>query len=71
MRVGYVRVSTMGQNTAKQAEYVQINILPQTAGKEGKAMTEMGFFVLGFTVRLAILVVAEAVIQTSTACAAK
>ena len=27
-------------------------------------MTEMGFFVLGFTVSLAILVVADAVVQT-------
>ena len=33
-------------------------------------MTEMGFFVLGFTVSLAILVVADAVVQT-TAYAAK
>ena len=30
-------------------------------------MTEMGFFVLGFTVSLAILVVADVVIQTSVA----
>ena len=30
-------------------------------------MTEMGFFVLGFTVSLAILVVADAVIQTAEA----
>ena len=30
-------------------------------------MTEMGFFVLGFTVSLAILVVADAVVQTVTA----
>ena len=30
-------------------------------------MTEMGFFVLGFTVSLAILVVADAVVQASTA----
>ena len=30
-------------------------------------MTEMGFFVLGFTVRLAILVVADAVVQTAVA----
>ena len=30
-------------------------------------MTEMGFFVLGFTVSLAILVVADAVIQTVAA----
>ena len=30
-------------------------------------MTEMGFFILGFTVSLAILVVADAVVQTSTA----
>ena len=28
-------------------------------------MTEMGFFVLGFTVSLAILVVADAVVQTA------
>ena len=35
-------------------------------------MTEMGFFVLGFTVCLAILVVADAVVQTSnTACTVK
>lgn len=33
-------------------------------------MTEMGFFVLGFTVSLAILVVADTVVQT-TAYAAK
>lgn len=33
-------------------------------------MTEMGFFVLGFTVSLAILVVADAVVQTA-ACAVK
>ena len=32
-------------------------------------MTEMGFFVLGFTVSLAILVVADAVIQTAVAVA--
>ena len=32
-------------------------------------MTEMGFFVLGFTVRLAILVVADAVIQAAVAAA--
>ena len=30
-------------------------------------MTEMGFFVLGFTVSLAILVVADAVVQTVAA----
>lgn len=30
-------------------------------------MTEMGFFILGFTVSLAILVVADAVVQTSNA----
>ena len=30
-------------------------------------MTEMGFFVLGFTVSLAILVVADAVMQTVAA----
>lgn len=30
-------------------------------------MSELGFFVLGFTVTLAIVVVADAVIQTSTA----
>ena len=30
-------------------------------------MTEMGFFVLGFTVSLAILVVADAVLQTVAA----
>ena len=30
-------------------------------------MTEMGFFVLGFTVSLAILVVADAVVQTFAA----
>ena len=30
-------------------------------------MTEMGFFVLGFTVSLAILVVADAVVQTVVA----
>ena len=30
-------------------------------------MTEMGFFVLGFTVSLAILVVADAVTQTVAA----
>ena len=30
-------------------------------------MTEMGFFILGFTVSLAILVVAVAVVQTSNA----
>lgn len=35
-------------------------------------MTEMGFFILGFTVSLAILVVADAVVQTSNAaCTAK
>ena len=35
-------------------------------------MTEMGFFILGFTVSLAILVVADAVAQTSNAaCVAK
>lgn len=28
-------------------------------------MTEMGFFVLGFTVTLAIVVVADAVVQTA------
>ena len=32
-------------------------------------MTEMGFFVLGFTVSLAILVVADAVVQTAVAAA--
>ena len=30
-------------------------------------MTEMGFFVLGFTVSLAILVVGDAVVQTAVA----
>ena len=30
-------------------------------------MTEMGFFVLGFTVTLAIVAVADAVIQTAVA----
>ena len=30
-------------------------------------MTEMGFFVLGFTVCLGILVVADAVVQTAVA----
>ena len=30
-------------------------------------MTEMGFFVLGFTVSLAILVVADAVVQATVA----
>ena len=30
-------------------------------------MTEMGFFVLGYTVSLAILVVADAVVQTVAA----
>ena len=30
-------------------------------------MTEMGFFVLGFTVTLAIVAVADAVIQTTVA----
>ena len=30
-------------------------------------MTEMGFFVLGFTVSLAILVMADAVVQTVAA----
>ena len=30
-------------------------------------MTEMGFFILGFTVSLAILVVAAAVVQPSNA----
>ena len=30
-------------------------------------MTEMGFFVLGFTASLAILVVADAVVQTVAA----
>ena len=30
-------------------------------------MTEMGFFVLGFTVSLAILVVADALVQTVAA----
>lgn len=30
-------------------------------------MTEMGFFILGFTVTLAIVVVADAVIQTAAA----
>ena len=30
-------------------------------------MTEMGFFVLGFTVTLAIVAVADAVIQTAAA----
>ena len=30
-------------------------------------MTEMGFFVLGFTVSLAILVVADAVVKTVAA----
>ena len=30
-------------------------------------MTEMGFFVLGFTVSLAILVVTDAVVQTVAA----
>ena len=30
-------------------------------------MTEMGFFVLGFTVSLAILVVADAIVQTVAA----
>lgn len=30
-------------------------------------MTEMGFFILGFTVTLAIVVVADAVIQTTAA----
>ena len=35
-------------------------------------MTEIGFFVLGFTVSLAILAVADAVVQASNAaCAAK
>ena len=35
-------------------------------------MTEMGFFILGCTVSLAILVVADAVVQTSNAaCAVK
>ena len=35
-------------------------------------MTEMGFFILGFTVSLAILVGADAVVQTSNAaCAVK
>ena len=33
-------------------------------------MTEMGFFVLGFTVTLAIVVVADAVVQAN-ACMAK
>ena len=30
-------------------------------------MTEMGFFILGFTVSLAILVVADTVVQSSNA----
>ena len=30
-------------------------------------MTEMGFFVLGFTVTLAIVAVADAVVQTAAA----
>lgn len=30
-------------------------------------MTELGFFILGFTVCLGILVVADAVVQTTTA----
>lgn len=30
-------------------------------------MTEMGFFVLGFTVTLAIVAVADAVVQTAVA----
>lgn len=30
-------------------------------------MTEMGFFILGFTVTLCIVVVADAVIQTAAA----
>lgn len=30
-------------------------------------MTEMGFFILGFTVTLAIVLVADAVIQTAAA----
>ena len=34
-------------------------------------MTEMGFFVLGFTVSLAILVVADAVVQTAAAAEVK
>ena len=34
-------------------------------------MTEMGFFVLGFTVSLAILVVADAVMQTAVAAEVK
>ena len=34
-------------------------------------MTEMGFFVLGFTVSLAILVVAVAVVQTAAAAEVK
>ena len=45
------------------------HILSKTERRE-KAMTEMGFFVLGFTVCLGILVVADAVVQT-TAYAAK